>query len=394
MRSAQNKAETIELLGKVWWGDSNLGLPDRFDVQTIGNNALRAYLKLCYKATLAKVLQCLVTYEPRFLGVELQHDGPLTKKAIEKAQRRLEASLTTTATNADRSRSNTTGGNGNKSRSPSTSVIGVKRAGGGSMSDRSWSATQGSDSRPGSRLAVFEPNSRGGLGRRFVGAGAVDVKDPLITWDIGGVPGYDTIDGIRHTHTSNNQADVQQWNLPVLKTEPKIKIESANDAASMLNTRPRTPMVSAARSTEQIQDTGTFGGYIEHDYGDNSLTQGSPGSTRDDCIDDGHPSQSRPLKRSRLDETLAQPAQYQPAGATKTASDLIVAENQDLARLRTLLNDIATPQMLKEMIERFKYSVGNEQECAKSAFNHAFLQITTQIVMASKARVKAPEEMK
>jgi hypothetical protein len=70
--------------------------------------------------------------------------------------------------------------------------------------DRSSSATHGSDSRPGPRLAVFESNPGGGLGRRFVGSGAVDAKDLLTIRDIGNVLGYETTDSMRYTRKRNN----------------------------------------------------------------------------------------------------------------------------------------------------------------------------------------------
>lgn len=42
----------------------------------------------------------------------------------------------------------------------------------------------------------------------------------------------------------------------------------------------------------------------------------------------------------------------------------------------------------------FKFSLGNEQERAKSAFGHALLQFTTQIVKASNESVRGLERMK
>lgn len=76
------------------------------------------------------------------------------------------------------------------------------------------------------------------------------------------------------------------------------------------------------------------------------------------------------------------------------AIDLVAAAKEDLAQFRTQLNDMATPEMLKEIARRLEYSVGNEQNRVKSTFDHAFLTVVTQVVTASNARVKTLEGIK
>jgi hypothetical protein len=401
-RSALAKADVFESLKQVWAGDEQLGLPESIDVSKLGGNLLHAYRKLCYQASKAKLKECLVEFEPRFLGVELQYGGPLNKKAIENAQRSLEAYVSTRKA-ADRGKKNAPGSNVNNSRSLQISAAGSHRVHAGSMSNRSSlasrSATHNYELRHNSRLASDEPNRQGYLGHGPEGSVNVDVKAPLITRDIRGVPGIETELGIRYTHNWNGQAEFQQWDIPVLKTEPQIKAESANATASSTSPRPGLTMPTVTHSTEQGEDLTGCNSYNERDYEHELPAPPSLRIARNDSAFDANALLDRPPKRRRLHETIAQfpeyqPVDYEPTEATTMTTDLIATEKEDLARLHALLNDMATPEMLKEMIERFENSVGNEQECAKVAFNHAFLQVTTQIVTASKARIKALEGMK
>lgn len=121
-KSAEDRDEIIWSLKQVWWYDSNIGLPDGIDAQSIGIGRLCACWKLHYKASRAKLLQDLVTFEPRFLAVELQDGRHLTKNEIENAQRKLETLLKARA-RTDRLTTNTIGDNGNKTRSLHTPAV-------------------------------------------------------------------------------------------------------------------------------------------------------------------------------------------------------------------------------------------------------------------------------
>ena len=77
-----------------------------------------------------------------------------------------------------------------------------------------------------------------------------------------------------------------------------------------------------------------------------------------------------------------------------TIDGLIAAETGDLALYRTMLNEIGTPEMLQAINEILEYSLGNEQERAKSAFGHASLQTSTKIAIASNARIEALKNLK